>query len=53
MKHVDNYTFETGLLEIFFGEATMDCDLHDINDVFVICGIISPCPQKFLMTALS
>jgi hypothetical protein len=53
MKHADNYTFETGLLEIFFREATMDCDLHDIIDVFVICGIISPCPQKSLMTGLS
>ena len=53
MKHVDNYIFETGLLEIFFRETTMDCDLHDIVDVFVICGIISPCPQKSLMTGLS
>lgn len=53
MKHVNNYIFETGLLEIFFREATMDCDLHDIIDVFVICGIISPCPRKSLMTGLS
>ena len=53
MKNVDNYIFETGLLEIFFSRMTMDCDLHDIIDVFVICGIISPCPQKSLMTGLS
>ena len=53
MKHSDNYIFETGLLEIFFNQATMDCDLHDIIDVFVIFGIISPCSQKSLMTGLS
>jgi hypothetical protein len=53
MKHADNYTFETGLLEIFFNQATMDCDLHDIIDVFVIFGIISPYSQKSLMTGLS
>ena len=53
MKHADNYTFETGLLEIFFKQAAMDCDLHDIIDIFVICGIISPCPRKSLLTGLS
>ena len=53
MKHADNYTFEAGLLEIFFREATVDCDLHDIIDIFVIYGIMSPCPQKSLMTGLS
>jgi len=53
MKHADNYTFEAGLLEIFFREAAVDCDLHDIIDVFVIYGIMSPCPQRSLMTGLS
>ena len=53
MKHADNYTFETGLLEIFFREVPMDCDLHDIIDVCVIFGIMSPCPQRSLMTGLS
>jgi hypothetical protein len=53
MKHVDNYIFETGLLDIFFKELTVDSDLHDIIDIFVICGIISPCPQRSLMTGLS
>jgi len=53
MKHADNYTFEAGLLEIFFREASVDSDLHDIIDIFVIYGIMSPCPQRSLMTGLS
>jgi hypothetical protein len=53
MKHSDNYTFEAGLLEIFFREAAVDSDLHDIIDIFVIYGIMSPCPQRSLMTGLS
>ena len=53
MKHADNYIFETGLLEIFFKAAAMDCDLHDIIDIFVIFGMMSPCPQKSLITGLS
>jgi hypothetical protein len=53
MKHAVNYTYEAGLLEIFFKEADMDGDLHDIIDIFVIYGIMSPCPQKSLMTGLS
>jgi hypothetical protein len=53
MKHADNYMFETGLLDIFFKELTVDSDLHDVIDIFVIYGIISPCPQKSLMTGLS
>jgi len=53
MKHAGNYTFEAGLLEIFFRKAAVDNDLHDIIDIFVICGIMSPCPQRSLMTGLS
>ena len=53
MKHVDNYIFETGLLDIFFKELTVGIDLHDIIDIFVIYGIMSPCPQRSLMTGLS
>ncbi len=53
MKHADNYTFEAGLLEIFFRDAEVDSDLHDIIDIFVIYGMLSPCPQRSLMTGLS
>jgi hypothetical protein len=53
MKHANNFTFEAGLLEIFFREAAVNSDLHDIVDIFVIYGIMSPCPQRSLMTGLS
>jgi len=53
MKHADNYTFEAGLMEIFFRAAALESDLHDIVDLFVIYGIMSPCPQRSLMTGLS
>ena len=53
MKHANNFTFETGLLEIFFRETDMGCDLHDLVDVCVIFGIMSPCPQRSLITGLS
>jgi hypothetical protein len=53
MKHASHYTFEAGLLDIFFREASLDSDLHDIIDIFVIYGIMSPCPQRSLMTGLS
>ena len=53
MKHADNHIFETGLLEIFFRKTAIDCDLHDVVDIFVIYGMMSPCPQKSLLTGLS
>ena len=53
MKHANNYFFETGLLEIFFNASQVRCDLHDIIDMFVIYGMMSPCPRKSLMTGLS
>jgi hypothetical protein len=53
MKHADNHIFETGLMDIFFKELNVDSELHDIIDIFVILGIISPCPQRSLMTGLS
>jgi hypothetical protein len=53
MKHANNYFFETGLLEIFFNASAIHSNLHDIIDMFVIYGMMSPCPQKSLMTGLS
>lgn len=53
MKHANNYSFETGLLEIFLKASPLASDLHDIIDKFVIYGIMSPCPRKSLMTGLS
>ena len=53
MKHADNYIFETGLLDIFFKASVVNSDLHGIIDIFVIYGIMSPCPQRSLITGLS
>jgi hypothetical protein len=53
MKHANNYIFETGLLDIFFKKTAIEGDLHDVVDILVICGIMSPCPQKSLLTGLS
>ena len=53
MKHACNNTFETGLLEIFFRKMAVNWDLHDIIDIFAIYGMLSPCPQRSLMTGLS
>lgn len=53
MKHAKNYNFEAGLLELFFKMAPLECDSHDFLDIAVACGMISPCPQKSMLTGLS
>ncbi|MDX2441714.1 MAG: hypothetical protein QNK40_14335 [Desulfobacterales bacterium] len=53
MTHSTGFKFETGLLKLFYDKLTLQHDLHDTIDLFVINGIISPCPQKSLITGLS
>ncbi len=53
MTHSTGFMFETGLLKLFYDKLTLQLDLHDIIDLFVINGIMSPCPQKSLITGLS
>ena len=53
MTHSTGFMFEMGLLKLFFDKLTPQLDLHDIIDLFVINGIMSPCPQKSLITGLS
>ena len=53
VRHGYNFIFETGLLKIFFKETAVDGDLHDIMDILVIFGIMSPWPRKSLTTGLS
>ena len=53
MTHSTGFKFETGLLKLFYDKLTMQLDLHDTIDLFVINGIMSPCPQKSLITGLS
>ena len=53
MTHSTGFMFEMGLLKLFYDKLTLQIDLHDIIDLFVINGIMSPCPQKSLITGLS
>ena len=53
MTHSTGFRFETGLLKLFYDKLNPQLDLHDIVDLFVINGIMSPCPQKSLITGLS
>jgi hypothetical protein len=53
MTHSTGFKFETGLLKLFYDKLTLQLDLHDTIDLFVINGIMSPCPQKSLITGLS
>lgn len=53
MTHSTGFKFETGLLKLFYDKLTLKSDLHHIIDLFVINGIMSPCPQKSLITGLS
>jgi len=53
MTHSTGFKFETGLLKLFYDKLTLQLDLHDTIDLFVINGIMSPCPQKSLVTGLS
>jgi len=53
MTHSTGFVFETGLLKLFYEKLTLSLVLHDIIDLFVINGIMSPCPRKSLITGLS
>ena len=48
-----NFMFEVGLLKLFYDKIGFTRDLHDIIDMFVIQGMMSPCPRKSLVTGLS
>ncbi|MBW2589230.1 MAG: hypothetical protein JRD71_00680 [Deltaproteobacteria bacterium] len=53
MTHSTGFMFEMGLLKLFYDKLTPQLDFHAIIDLFVINGIMSPCPQKSLITGLS
>ncbi|MDY6793384.1 MAG: hypothetical protein SWH54_19120 [Thermodesulfobacteriota bacterium] len=53
MTHSTGFKFETGLLKLFYDQLTLKFDLHHTIDLFVINGIMSPCPRKSIMTGLS
>ena len=48
-----NRVFEAGLLELYHQKINARVCLHDILDLFVISGVMSPCPARSLNTGLS
>ncbi|MCK5835975.1 MAG: hypothetical protein KAH09_01795 [Desulfobacula sp.] len=53
MVNSRGFMFEAGLLKLYHEKLDIGLDLHDTLDLFVIYGIMSPCPQKSLITGLS
>jgi len=53
MSNSKNFIFETGLLNLYYNRLEPAADLHDILDIFVINGFMSPCPSKSLVTGLA
>ncbi len=51
--HSPHFIFEVGLLKLFYDQIGFIQGLHDIIDLFVIRGMMSPCPRKSLITGLS
>ncbi|HKK99386.1 MAG TPA: hypothetical protein VJ943_03980 [Desulfotignum sp.] len=53
MANSRNRVFEAGLLELYHQQINARVCLHDILDLFVISGVMSPCPARSLNTGLS
>jgi len=53
MANSRNRLFEAGLLDLYHQQINARVCLHDILDLFVISGVMSPCPARSLNTGLS
>ena len=53
MANSSNRVFEAGLLGIFHQQIDVRISLHDMLDLFVISGVMSPCPARSLKTGLA
>jgi hypothetical protein len=53
IPHCTARCFEVGLLSLFYERFRFGPDLHGLLDLFVISGMMSPCPHKSLRTGLS
>ncbi len=53
MANSGGFMFEAGLLKLYHEKYDFGLDLHDTLDLFVIGSLMSPCPQKSLVTGLS
>ena len=53
MTNSSSFMFEAGLLKLYHEKYDFGLDLHKTLDLFVIGNLMSPCPQKSLITGLS
>ncbi len=53
MANCRNRMFKAGLLDLYHQQINAWISLHDILDLFVISGVMSPCPARSLDTGLS
>ncbi|MCA1795013.1 MAG: hypothetical protein LC660_14295 [Desulfobacteraceae bacterium] len=53
MVNSHNRMFETGLLGIYHQQIDVRFSLHDVLDLFVISGAMSPCPSRSLKNGLA
>ena len=51
-RHAPSYTVEVGLMGTIMRQLEIALDLHDVIDLFVICGIISSCTRGPMSTGL-
>ncbi len=52
-KHAGAYRVETGLIKAVARHCGLTLDLHDVIDILVICGILSPCTHGPAIAGLS
>ncbi|MDZ7667295.1 MAG: hypothetical protein U5K27_18545 [Desulfotignum sp.] len=53
MANSRNRMFEAGLLDLYHKQIDARISLHDMLDLFVISGVMSPCPALSLKTGLA
>lgn len=53
MANCRNRMFEAGLLNLYYQQINARVTLHDMLDLYVISGIMSPCPARSLNTGLA
>jgi hypothetical protein len=51
--HATSYKAEVGLMKAVARECRLTLDLHDVIDILVICGILSPCTHGPVIAGLS
>lgn len=51
--HALSRQIEAGLMDIINRSTTPDLDLHDTIDLYVLAGMISPCPNRSMTTGLA